>query len=92
MATEASDNAFVSSFHTTEMDLTRIAGRSINWIMRSIMFILYAFLFLFTLVGFIEIRQANMAAFNSLIAALEQRDAYRDTKFDAIENRRSRSD
>ena len=78
MATEASDSVFVSSFHPTEMDLTGMAGRCINWIMRSIMFILYALLFLFTLVlvGFIEIRQANMAAFNSLIAALEQRDTY----------------
>jgi hypothetical protein len=39
------------------------------------------FLFTLVLVGFIEIRQANMAAFNSLIAALEQRDAYRVTNF-----------
>ena len=86
MATEASDSVFVSSFHPPELDLTGIAGRSINWIMRIIMFFLYAFLFLFTLVliGFIEIRQANMGAFNSLIAALEQRDTYRDIKFDQL--------
>jgi hypothetical protein len=83
MATEVSDSVFVSSFHSTELDLAGIAGRSIKWIMRSIMFILYALLFLFTLilVGFIEIRQANMAAFNSLIAVLEQRDAYQATDF-----------
>jgi len=86
MATEASDSTFVSSFHSTELDLAGITRRSINWIMRSIMFILYAFLFLFTLVlvGFIEIRQANMAAFNLLIAALEQRDAYQATDFDKL--------
>ncbi len=86
MATEASDHAFVSSFRSTELDLAGIAGRSINWIMRSIMFILYALLFLFTLVlvGFIEIRQANMGAFNTLIATLEQRDALRATNFDNL--------
>jgi len=87
MTTEASDRAFVSSFRSAELDLAGIAGRSINWIMRSIMFILYALLFMFTLVlvGFIEIRQANMAAFNSLIAALEQRDTY-PTDFDKLLN------
>jgi hypothetical protein len=86
MATEVSDIAFISSFHGAETDLREIARRSINWIMRSIMFILYAFLFLFTLVmvGFIEIRQANMAAFNSLIATLEQRDGHRVTNFDNL--------
>ena len=35
-------------------------------------------------VRFIEIRQANMAALNSLIAALEQRDAYQATDFDKL--------
>lgn len=83
MATEASDRAFVGSFRTTTTDISAIAGRAIYWLFRSGMFALYALLFLFTLVtvGFIEIRQANMAAFNSLIAALEQRDAYRNTDF-----------
>ena len=32
----------------------------------------------FMTVGFLEIRQANMADFNSLIAMLEQRDGYAD--------------
>jgi len=83
MATEAFDSAFVSSFQTTTTDITGIAGRSLNWILRNIIFVLCALLFVFTLVtvGFIEIRQANVAAFNSLIAALEQRDAYRKTNF-----------
>lgn len=87
MATEASDSVFVSSFHPPELlDLTGIAGRSITWITRIIMFFLYALLFLFALVmvGFIEIRQANMAAFNSLIAVLEQRDALKATDFDGL--------
>jgi hypothetical protein len=88
MAIEASESLLFGSFHSAKTDLTGIAGRSMNWIMRSIMFILYGFLFLFTLVlvGFIEIRQANMAAFNSLIAALEQRDAYRVTDFHKLLN------
>jgi hypothetical protein len=83
MAAAASDSGFVSSFHSTKMDLTGIAGGSINGIMRCFMFVLYALLFIFTLVmvGFIEIRQANMGAFNTLIATLEQRDALRATDF-----------
>jgi hypothetical protein len=86
MATEVSDSAFISSFRATESDLAKIAGCCINWVIRGIMFVLYALLFLFTLVmvGFIEIRQANMGAFNALIAALEQRDAYRVTPFEDL--------
>lgn len=85
MATEASGIPFSSSFHSKETDLTGIAGRVIDWILRRIMFILYALLFIFTLIliGFIEIRQANMGAFNTLIATLEQRDALGTTDFKA---------
>jgi hypothetical protein len=96
MATVASDGAFISSSDTTASDLTGIAGCSIKWVGRIIMFGLYALLFLFTLVmvGFIEIRQANMAAFNSLIAVLEQRDASQKTDFlklvDAVDQDRGR--
>jgi hypothetical protein len=86
MATEASDTGFVSPFHSTEIGLPGIAGRSFKFIWQCIMYFSYALLFLFTLVtvGFIEIRQANMGAFNTLIATLEQRDALRATDFDTL--------
>jgi hypothetical protein len=74
-----------------------VAGQSINLIIRAIMVILYTFLFIFTLVmvKFIEIRQANMTEFNSLIAALEQRDASLAMDFSGllhtVEDARSRN-
>jgi hypothetical protein len=48
-------------------------------------FIGYAVIFIISLltVGFLEIRQANMADFNALIAVLEQRDGYKDRHLDA---------
>lgn len=60
-----------------------IAAVIAEWIVRTIMFSMYAILFGFTLItiAFIEIRQSNMAAFNSLIATLEQRDIYRTTPY-----------
>lgn len=74
-----------------------VAGQYINLIIRGVMVILYTLLFVFTLVmvGFTEIRQANMTAFNSLIAALEQRDASRALDFPGllhtVEDARSRN-
>jgi hypothetical protein len=44
-------------------------------------------------VGFVEIRQTNMAAFNSLIATLEQKDRYKAdeiaTELDEISKQRT---
>jgi hypothetical protein len=52
-------------------------------------FIGYAVIFMISLftVGFLEIRQANMADFNALIAVLEQRDGYKDRHFEAALDR-----
>jgi hypothetical protein len=48
-------------------------------------FIGYVVIFMISLmtVGFLEIRQANMADFNAMIAVLEQRDGYKDRHLDA---------
>jgi hypothetical protein len=48
-------------------------------------FVGYTVIFMTSLltVGFLEIRQANMADFNALIAVLEQRDGYKDGHLDA---------
>jgi hypothetical protein len=77
MAIEASHNAFVNASPIPATNFAIVAP-TIIWLMRSVIFVLYALLFLVTLmtVGFIEIRQANMVTFDSLIATLEQRDAY----------------
>src|SRR5258708_17927437 len=47
-------------------------------------FVGYIIIFMVSLltVGFLEIRQANMADFNSLIAVLEERDGYADGHLD----------
>ena len=94
MATEAFDSPLFSSFRSATADLKGVAGLSLIWITRGGVFILYAFLFVFTLVmlGFIEIRQANMSTFNSLIATLEQRDAYRFAQQDPVTNFKSQLD
>ena len=62
--------------------LTNLAGGLLYGVILSA----YVILFVVTLVtiGFVEIRQANMATFNALIATLEQRDANPSTKFDEI--------
>jgi hypothetical protein len=83
MATVASHGVFLHAPHSIQANLAQIVDRSASWFVHIVILILYLLLFLVTLVliGFIEIRQANMTAFNSLIAALEQRDANRDTPF-----------
>src|SRR6266436_6474126 len=52
-------------------------------------FVGYLTIFMISLftVGFLEIRQANMADFNALIAVLEQRDGYKDRHFEAALDR-----
>jgi len=86
MATGVYDATPVGVIHATGQKIAPDTRRVVEWLVRGVVFALYALLFLFTLVaiGFIEIRQTNMSAFNSLIATLEQRDAYRITPFDAL--------
>jgi len=86
MATGVYDATLVGVMPATGQKIAPDTRRVAEWLVRGVVFALYALLFLFTMVavGFIEIRQTNMAAFNSLIATLEQRDAYRITPFDAL--------
>jgi hypothetical protein len=79
MATGVYDATPVGVMPATGQKIALDTRRIAEWLVRGVVFALYALLFLFTLValGFIEIRQTNMTAFNSLIATLEQRDAYR---------------
>src|SRR5512133_533630 len=57
---------------------------ALNLIKYTAVFIGYLAIFIvsFMTVGFLEIRQANMADFNALIAVLEQRDGNRDNHLD----------
>jgi hypothetical protein len=86
MATEVYDATPIGAMPVTRAVAAAEARRLGEWLVRGVMFSLYAVLFLFTLIAiaFIEIRQTNMGAFNSLIATLEQRDAYRVTHFDDL--------
>jgi hypothetical protein len=80
MATDVYDTTPVDVMSATGAQIAHAGHAFVEWLVRGVMFALYALLFMFTLVAiaFIEIRQTNMSAFNSLIATLEQRDAYRD--------------
>src|SRR6267142_2010281 len=78
-------DAFRPEFETKAFDDALAAGKlKVGSILTFIgyvgVFVGYLTIFLISLltVGFLEIRQANMADFNALIAVLEQRDGYAD--------------
>src|SRR6266481_1032347 len=78
-------DAFRPEFDTKAFDGARAAGKLkfasiLTFIGYVCFFVGYLTIFLISLltVGFLEIRQANMADFNALIAVLEQRDGYAD--------------
>src|ERR1700737_3786241 len=74
-------DAFRPEFDTIAFDGALAASKlKVGWILTFIgyvgVFVGYLTIFLISLltVGFLEIRQANMADFNALIAVLEERD------------------
>jgi hypothetical protein len=78
-------DAFRPEFDTKALDGVFAAGKTklasiITFIGYVGVFVGYLIIFLISLltVGFLEIRQSNMADFNALIALLEQRDGYAD--------------
>src|SRR6266436_4009164 len=82
-------DAFRPEFETKAFDDALAAGKlKVGSILTFIgyvgVFVGYLTIFLISLltVGFLEIRQANMADFNSLIAMLEERDGYADGHLD----------
>ncbi len=76
------NRTFRSSAFATEHRLANLASGLLYGIVLSV----YVLLFVVTLitVGFVEIRQANMPAFNALIGMLEQRDSDPAAKLDEV--------
>jgi hypothetical protein len=87
MATDTFGSEVGSAMHTAAFDLRAGCHRVLSYFGYSVMIIMYAGIFALAVLtlGLIEIRQSNLAAFNGLIAKLDEKDTYDHNYFTRAE-------